>query len=81
MPFHKNDTVRLLTPKLKNGDNRSIRDVKTEQFQKIQKRIEIGLDKIIKFKKSHGRYPKLAVNGIINYIPQDRKTEPMDKVV
>ena len=69
------------TPKLKNGDNRCIRDVKTEQFEKIQKRIENGLDKIFEFKKSHGRYPKLAVNGIVNYLPQDRKTENLNKVV
>ncbi len=69
------------TPKMKTGDNRNIRTVKTEQFENIQKKVENGLTKIFEFKKIHGRYPKLAVNGIINYLPQDRKTELLDKVV
>ena len=69
------------TPKMKTGDKRNIRTVKTEQFENIQKKVENGLTKIFEFKKIHGRYPKLAVNGIIHYLPQDRKTELLDKVV
>ena len=66
-------------PKNKGDGSKTIRDIKTEQFDKIAKRVENGLDKILEFKKEHGRYPQLAVNAIIDYLPQDRKTEDLSE--
>lgn len=68
-------------PKNKGDGSKSIRDIKTEQFDKIAKRVENGLDKIYAFKEKHGRYPQLAVNGIIDYLPQDRKTENLSETI
>ena len=66
-------------PKIKKGDNRSIRQIKNGNFNDIEMKVETAFDRVFAFKKKHGRYPKLGT--IENLLPQDRKTENLTEVI